>query len=187
LSGGAGTIGGISNSGQFWGFQSLNVDAGGHWALTGSNTIANVTDNGALAVNGSLDVTGALNAASTGAFDLGAGGVLEVASATGAQTATDFLGASRLVVDNASLFGTGIGGVSYLGSQLEDFGAGDSIDVHNFSASGATLAYNASSGLLQLSSGGALATLDFQQSTLGSGSFHLAADASGSGLLVTRT
>ena len=183
---GAGTIGGISNSGQFWGFQSLNVDAGGNWTLTGSNAIANVTDNGALTVNGSLDVTSALNAASTGAFDLGAGGVLEVASATGAQTAMDFLGASQLVVDNAALFGTGIGGTSYLGSQLEDFGAGNSIDLHNFSASGATLAYNSSSGLLQLSSGGALATLDFQQSTLGGGSFHLAADASGSGLLITR-
>jgi len=183
---GAGTIGGISNSGQFWGFQSLNVDAGGNWTLTGSDAIANVTDNGALSVNGSLDVTSGLNAASSGAFDLGAGGVLEVASATGAQTAMDFLGASQLVVDNAALFGTGIGGTSYSGSQLENFGAGDSIDLHNFSASGTTLAYDPSSGLLQLSNGGALATLDFQQSTLGGGSFHLAADASGSGLLVTR-
>jgi hypothetical protein len=187
LSGGAGAIGGISNSGQFWGFQSLNVDGGANWALNGSgNSIANVTDNGALTVDGSLDVTTALNAASTGAFDLGAGGVLEVASATGAQTAMDFLGASQLVVDNSALFGTGIGGTSYLGSQLENFGTGDSIDLHNFSASGAALAYDPSSGLLQLSNAGALATLDFQQSTLGSGSFHLAADASGSGLLITR-
>jgi hypothetical protein len=71
------------------------------------------------------------------------------------------------VVDNAALFGTGIGGTSYLGSQLENFGTGDSIDLHNFSASGATLAYDPSSGLLQFSNGGALATLDFQQSTLG--------------------
>jgi hypothetical protein len=78
-----------------------------------------------------------------------------------------FWGASRLVVDNAALFGTGIGGTSYLGSQLENFGTGDSIDLHNFSASGLTLAYDPSSGLLQFSNGGALATLDFQQSTLG--------------------
>jgi hypothetical protein len=186
-----GVIGGISNSGQFYGFQSLIADAGGHlgndpWTLTGSNSIANVTVNGGLAVSGSLDVTTAVNAASTGAFDLGSGSVLEVAAATGAQTAMDFLGASQLVVDNASLFGTGIGGASYLGSQLENFGSGDSIDLHNFSASGASLAYDSSSGLLQLSNGGALATLDFQQSTLGGGSFHLAADASGSGLLITR-
>ena len=97
----------------------------------------------------------------------------------------DFQAASQLVVDNAALFGTAIGGTSYLGSQLENFGAGDSIDLHNFSASGATLAYDSSSGLLQLSNGGAVATLDFQQSTLGSGSFHLAADASG-GLSITR-
>jgi hypothetical protein len=47
-------------------------------------------------------------------------------------------------------------------------------------------AYDPSSGLLQLSNGGALATLDFQQSTLGSGSFHLVPDALGSGLLITR-
>jgi hypothetical protein len=70
---GTGAIDGISNSGQFWGFQSLNVDAGGAWTLTGSNTIANVTDNGALTVNGSLNVTSALNPVSTGEFDLGSG------------------------------------------------------------------------------------------------------------------
>jgi hypothetical protein len=185
LTAGTGSIGLIGSS-AFSNFTTLTDDAGGAWTLTGANTIANVTDNGALSVNGSLDVTSALNSASTGAFDLGAGGVLEVASATGAQTAMDFLGASQLVVDNAALFGTGVGGTSYLGSQLENFGTGDSIDLHNFSASGATFAYNSSSGLLQLSSGGALATLDFQQSTLGGGSFHLGADASGSGLLVTR-
>jgi Bacterial Ig-like domain len=186
LTAGTGSIGLIGSS-AFSNFTTLTDDAGGAWTLTGANTIANVTDNGALSVNGSLDVTSALNAASTGAFDLGAGGVLEVASATGAQTAMDFLGASQLVIDNAALFGTGIGGMSYLGSQLENFGTGDSIDLHNFSSSGATLAYDPSSGLLQLSNGGALATLDFQQSTLGGASFLLAADASGSGLLVTRT
>ena len=185
LTAGTGSIGLIGSS-AFSDFTTLTDDAGGAWTLTGSNAIANVTDNGALTVNGSLDVTGALNAASVGAFGLGAGGVLEVAAATGAQTAMDFEGASQLVVDNAALFGTGIGGTSYLGSQLENFGAGDSIDLHNFSASGTTLAYDPLSGLLQLSNGGALATLDFQQSTLGSGSFHLAADASGSGLLVIR-
>jgi hypothetical protein len=186
-----GVIGGISNSGQFYGFQSLIADASGihdsnPWTLTGSNSIANVTVNGGLAISGSLDVTTAVNAASTGAFHLGSGSVLEVAAATGSQTAMDFSGASQLAVDNAALFGTGIGGTSYLGSQLENFGAGDSIDIHNFSASGATLAYDPTSGLLQLANGGELATLDFQQSTLGSGSFHLAADASGSGLSITR-
>jgi hypothetical protein len=196
---GGGVIGGISNSGQFWGFQSLIADTSGThndpWVLTGSNSIANVTINGGLMLggfsgsssgSGSLDVTTAVNAASTGSFDLNPGAVLEVAAATGSQTAVDFMGASQLAVDNAALFGTGIGGTSYLGSQLENFGAGDSIDIHNFSASGATLAYDPTSGLLQLANGGELATLDFQQSTLGSGSFHLAADASGSGLSITR-
>jgi hypothetical protein len=184
---GTGAISGISNSGQFSGFQSLDVDTGAHWALNGSgNSIANVADNGALTVDGSLDVTTAINAASVGAFDLGAGGDLEVAAATGAQTAIDFEGASQLVVDNAALFGTGVGGTAYLGSLLENFGAGDSVDIHNFSALGAALAYDPTSGLLQISNVGELATLDFQKSTLGSGSFHLTADASGSGLLITR-
>jgi hypothetical protein len=185
---GAGAIAGISNSGQFWGFQSLNVDAGANWTLNGSgNSIANVTNNGALTIDGSLDVTTGLDAASVGAFDLGAGGVLEVAAAIGAQTAVDFQGASQLAIDNAALFGTGAGGTSYLGSQLENFGAGDSLDIRNFSALGATLAYDPTSGLLQLSNGAELATLDFQQSTLGSGSFQIAADASGRGLLITRS
>jgi hypothetical protein len=97
----------------------------------------------------------------------------------------DFLGASQLVVDNAALFGTGIGGTSYSGSQLENFGAGDSIDLHNFSASGTTLAYDPSSGLLQLSNGGAgdprLPTIHARERIVPS-----RCDASGSGLLVTR-
>jgi hypothetical protein len=185
---GAGTIAGISNSGQFYGFQSLSVDAGANWTLNGSaNSIPNLTNNGILTVDGSLDVTTAVNAASVGSFDLAAGGVLELAAATGAQMAVNFLGASELVVDYAALFGTGIGGTSYLGPQLENFGAGDFIDVHNFSALGATLAYDSKSGLVQISSGGDLATLDFEQSTLGSGSFHISADTSGSGLFVTRS
>ena len=92
---------------------------------TGSgNAIANVTDNGALTVDGSLDVTSALNAASTGAFDLGAGGVLELAAATGSQTAMDFQGASQLVVDNAALFGTGVGGTSYSRLAAREFWRG---------------------------------------------------------------
>jgi hypothetical protein len=131
-------------------------------------------------------VTTAVNAASTGAFDLGAGGIVELAAATGSKTAVDFLGASQLVVDNAALFGSGVGGTSYHGSLLKDFGVGDSVDIQNVSAMGSTLAYDPTSGLLQISNGGELATLDFQQSTLGGGSFHLGADASGSGLLVTR-
>ena len=128
---GSGAIGGIGNSGQFYGFQSLNVDAGANWALNGSaNSIANVTDSGILTVDGSLDVTTAVNAGSIGAFDLGAGGALELASATGSQTAVDFLGASQLTIDNAALFGTGVGGTSYLGSQLENFGAAE-LDRHS--------------------------------------------------------
>ena len=183
---GTGAIGGIRNGGQFNGFQSLVVDSGASWSFTGTgNTIANLTVNGALTLGGSLDVTGAVSVGSAGAFDLNASAVLELAAATGSQTAVSFLGASELVVDNAALFGTGVGGTSYQGSQLEDFGAGDSVDIRNFLALGATLAYDSTSGLLQISNGSQQATLDFQQSTLGGGSFQIGADASGSGVLIT--
>jgi hypothetical protein len=50
---------------------------------------------------------------------------------------------------------------------------------------GASLLYDSSSGLLQLSNGaGQAATLDFQNSTLGAGAFQFAADGSG-GMLLT--
>ena len=112
------------------------------WTLTGANTIADVTDNGGLTIAGSLDVSAAVNSASAGQFDLQSGGSLEVAADTAADSQIDFLGASQLTIDNAALFGTGVGGSSYAGPLLENFAAGDTIDLHGFMTAAAALLYN---------------------------------------------
>ena len=186
LTAGIGSIGLIGSS-AFSNFQTLTDDAGGDWTLTGSNTIANVTDNGSLVVAGSLDVSTAVSSTSTGQFDLQAGGSLEVAADSATNSQIDFLGASQLTIDNAALFGTGVGGSSYAGPLLENFGAGDTIDLHSFSATGMALLYNSTNGLLQITNGSSqLATLDFQNSTLGTGSFSFASDGSG-GIKITHS
>ena len=185
LTAGTGSIGSIGSS-SFSGFQTLIDNPGGDWTLTGSNSIANVTDNGSLVVAGSLHVSTAVSSTSTGQFDLQAGGLLEVAADAAANSQIDFLGASQLTIDNAALFGTGVGGSSYAGPLLENFVTGDTIDLHSFSATGAALLYNPADGLLQITNGSSqVATLDFQNSTLGTGSFSFASDGSG-GIKITR-
>ena len=180
----AGSISGIGGA-SLYGFQILDADTGANWTLSGANTIATVTNNGALDIAGSVDVTAAIDSASTGVFDLSASGSLEVAQALGSQAAMNFQGASELLVDNGALFGTGVGTASYQGAQLENFGSGDSVDLRNFSAVGVTQSYNAASGLLQISNGAnQKATFDFQNSTLGLGTFVIGTDGS-SGVLIT--
>ena len=79
-------------------------------ALTGSKTIANVTDNGGLTVDGSLDVTSALNAVMSARLIWALAG----SSRSPGDRRADgdgFEGASQLVVDNAALFGTGVWGI----------------------------------------------------------------------------
>ena len=179
LTAGTGSIGLVGSS-AFSGFETLSDDGSALWTLTGANTIADVTDNGGLTIAGSLDVSAAVGAASTGQFDLQTGSSLEVAADTAAHSQVDFLGASQLTIDNAALFGTGVGGSSYAGPLLENFGAGDTVDLHSFTAAAAALLYNPANGLLQVTNGSSqVATLDFQNSTLGSGSFSVASDGSG--------
>ena len=187
LTAGTGSIGTIGSS-AFSDFTNLTDDAGALWTLTGANTIANVVDNGALTIAGSLDVSSAVNAAGTGQFDLAAGGSLEVAADAATHSQIAFLGASQLTIDSASLFGTGAGGASYAGPLLEDFVAGDTIDLKGYSATGASLAYNSTTGLLQITNGSSqLATLEFQNSSLGAtGGFSIASDGSG-GIKVTHS
>ena len=186
LTAGTGSIGSIGSS-AFSNFQTLTDDANGLWTLTGGNMIANVTDNGSLFIAGSLDVSTAVGAASSGQFDLQTGSSLEVASDAATHSQVDFLGSSQLTIDNAALFGTGVGGSSYAGPQLEDFGVGDIVDLHSFSAAAAALLYNPANGLLQVTNGSSqVATLDFQNSTLGSGSFSFASDGSG-GVKISHT
>ena len=149
LASGTGSIGSVGTA--FGNFQTLAVDAGGSWTLNGANTTTSVLDAGA------LDIAGTLNATSI-AFQ-GSG--------------------SELLIDNAATFGSNVGTPSYTGPQLQDFIGGDKVDLKNISSVGATFSYNASTGLLQITnSAHQVATLDFQNSSLGSGSFELTSDGS---------
>ena len=180
LTAGSGSIGLIGSS-AFSDFTTLTDDPGALWTLTDANAIANVLNNGSLTIGGSLDVSSAVAAASVGQFVLQSGGSLEVAADAATHSKIDFLGAGQLTIDHAAAFGTGVGGNAYAGPLLEDFGAGDKIDLHNFAAAGLSMLYNASAGILQISDGPSQsATLGFQTSTLGTGAgFSTTSDGNG--------
>ena len=183
LTAGTGSIG-LIGSNAFSGFQTLGDDASALWTLTGANTIASVTDNGSVTIAGSLVVSGAVNAVSTGQFVLQSGGSLEVAADSAAHSEIDFTSLGKLIIDAVALFGTGVGGSSYAGPRIGNFASGDIIDLHAFSPTAAAMLYDAADGLLQITNGShQVATLDFQNSTLGTGSFNFASDGSG-GLLI---
>ena len=127
------------------------------WTLTGANTTTSVLD------AGSLDLAGTLNNSAT----------------------ITFQGTSQLLIDNAASFGSNVGTPSYTGPQLQNFVGGDKIDLKNISSANVNLNYNATTGLLQITNGASqVATLDFQNSSLGSGTFQAMSDG-GLGTLIT--
>ncbi len=139
-------------------------------------------------VRRTLDISSALDPASTGIFNLTTKGALEIASYLGTKAKIAFLGttpANQLTIDSAASFGLAVGTKSYAGPLLEDFKAGDVIDLKGIASTGLKLTYTAATGLLQIASSGgaALATLKFQNGTLGKGSFHTATDNAGGTLL----
>jgi hypothetical protein len=183
---GAGAVNGI-DSGVFNHFQTLVIDSEATWTLNGTNTAPTVADNGTLTIAGSLAVSSAIDPSSTGVFQIDNNATLEVAADTGTQTQISFLAAGGLVIDNAAWFGTNVGTLSYAGPQLENFDSGDTIDLKSFSFAGATLDFDPTAGLLQLSnSASQVASLSFQTSTLGPGTFQLAPDGT-SGVLITHS
>ena len=184
LAAGTGTIAGI-NSGEFYHFQNLVVDAASTWSLTGGNTVASMTNDGTAVVNGSLGITSALDPTSTGVFQLSAGSQLDVAAALGTQTQMQFLDGSALAVDNTAAFGTNVGSTSYAGPLLENFAGADKIDLRQFAFSGVSLNYDSAAGLLQIGNQSAqVASLKFQTSSLGTGTFHAVGDG-GAGTFIT--
>jgi len=183
LAGGNGAISGIGK-GQFDGFDTLNADFGSNWTLNGTDTIGTVLNDGSLAVAGSLDVTTALAPGSVGLFQLDGASVLEIASALGINAKISFAAGSSLLIDNFSLFGEDVGTSGYAGPLLESFG-GSAIDLKSFGIAGLDQNFFAPSGLLQLSnSASQAATLKFQTSSLGAGTFHFNSDGAG-GVLIT--
>ncbi len=181
----AGTIASFNSA--FSGFNTAIVDSGADWALAG--TIATLTDNGTIAIATSLDVSGTVGTASSGIFQITGNGRLEIATMLGGSTIA-FLGTSsgHLTIDHAANFGQNVGKSTYSGPLLEDLKAGDVIDLKTIAASGLILNYSASTGDLQVTSasGSILATLRFQNSSLGSGSFHAATDNAG-GVLISHS
>ena len=183
---GSGTATQNGSSWFFLHFNNVAVDAGANWTLTGTDQAATITDNGSVNVTGSLDVTSAVDPASSGVFLLNGGASMEVAAALGTATRFSFATGSKLTVDAAGSFGTGVGTSGYAGPSLQNFTSGDTIDLLNFGNAGSSFTYNAGSGLLQLNNGAAqAASLDFQTSSLGGSTFQLASDG-GNGTLVTR-
>ena len=187
LSGGAGSITENGHSSAFSSFNTIAVDTGAAWTLTGKDSVANLLDNGSVTIanGGSLGITSAVDPASAGVFLLTGSSSLEVAAALGTNTQMSFLGSGRLTVDKFGSFGTNVGSTAYAGPQLMSFTADDAIDILQFSAAGDALSYNALTGVLQISnSASQLASLSFQNANLGSGAFHAASDG-GSGILIT--
>lgn len=184
LAKGSGAISGIG-TGNFLGFNTLEVDAKANWTLSGaSNAIATVLNDGKLEVAGGLIASAAVDPASTGVFLLDGGATLELAQALGADARISFMTGSKLVVNHAAAFGQNIGTSNYAGPLLQNFGCA-TIDIKDFGFGGLTMSYTKGSGLLQLSnSAHQVATLDFQNSGLGVGTFHVSGDG-GSGVLVT--
>ena len=185
LAKGVGAIAGIG-TGQFVGFDTVEVDDGAKWALNGPNVIGTVLNDGRLKVAGQLTVSGSVAPKSTGVFQLGPASTLEIAAALGTNSKISFGTGSELVIDHFTMFGRNVGVSDYAGSLLQDF-EGSTIDLKDFDVTGLHETFSASSGLLQLTnSASQTATLDFQTSSLSAGTFHFASDG-GSGVLITHS
>lgn len=172
---------------------TTTVAAGSTLNVTGAESIPNLLDNGTVAIasGGSLDVSSAVDPSSSGVFQLMTKASLEIASILGTDK-IQFVGSAptneQLTIDSTANFGTHVGTSSYAGPLLENFAAGDIIDLKDIASAGLGFAYSAASGDLQLtgSGGNALATLAFQNSTLGAGTFHTVSDGAG-GTLITHS
>jgi len=190
LTGSSADIGTLSGLGsEFTGFETLDVDAGASWAISGK--IFDLLNDGQVNIlsGTDLDITGGVIGSSTGIFELTDNATLDIASLWGSTTQIEFLGGTHedsLVIGNPSRFGLHVASSDFAGPTLEDFKAGDSIDLKRIGSVGLSLNYNSLSGVLQVSSGsgGIVASLQFQNSSLGAGTFGLTSDGA-TGSLVT--
>ncbi|MCW3473268.1 alkaline phosphatase family protein [Limobrevibacterium gyesilva] len=189
ISGMSGGSGMVTENGQSWSFcgdfGTLAIDPGGVWIMSGTNTAPFMANYGLVEISGSLNVSDAIDQASTGLFQLDNGARLEIAAALGTDVQMRFLASSSLVIDNAGAFGINVGTASYAGPQLQNFGVGDTIDLKSFSAAGVAWNYDASTGVLQVSDSALqVASLAFQTSSLGAGTFHATTDGA-TGIYIT--
>jgi hypothetical protein len=180
-----GTLSGLGT--DFIGFDTLDVDAGAFWAISGK--ILRLDNEGEVDIlsGTSLTVTGAVDEVSNGIFLLSGDSTLQIAALRGSATQMDFLGTSdHLIIGNPSEFGQHIGLPNFAGPLLEDFSVGDSIDLKQIGSVGLSLHYNSVSGVLQVSSSGegVVASLQFQTSNRGPGNFGITSDGA-TGSIVT--
>ena len=177
------TSGTLTVTGAITGAGALQADSGATLSLTGATgTATTVTNNGtvSLGVGDNLDVTGSVNAASTGVFLLNNSSVLEVAVDKGTSNKMSFIGTGQLSVDAVAQFGNNVGLGTYTGPLLENFGVGDVVQLKDLNFTGASIvSYTAATGLLQLANGATKSTLLFQNSSLGAGSFFIGNDGGG--------
>jgi hypothetical protein len=189
--------GNLNITGSISGSGTISVAPGAALAFgtTGANTptpytgsIADVVDDGVFTIeNGGskLDISSAVDPSSSGYFLLTSQSTLEIAAYLGTALKIQFIGSSnKLTIDNAADFGLHVGTTSYAGPLLLGFGATDAVDLKGIASTGLVLNYS-TTGDLQItnSAGTALATLAFQNSSLGAGTFHVASDGAGGTLL----
>ena len=92
------------------------------------------------------------------------------------------------MIDHAIALGIDSGSAGYGGPLLTSFAAGDAIDLRDVAPVGLRLLYAASTGLLEFAdpSNQIVASLRFETSNLGPGTFHMGSDGH-SGTLLTRS
>jgi hypothetical protein len=182
-SGAYGTVFELTNSG----FVTNAVAAGTTWTVSGAVVAPTLLDNGtvSIAAGGKLDVSSSVVTASSGVFALSAQSELEIASCLGSSAKIQFLGGRALLaIDTVAQFGLQAGSGPYAGPLIEGFTASDAIDLKGMGSLGLGFSYSATSGDCQITHGGSVvATLAFQNSTLGPGVFSLASDGSGGTIL----
>jgi hypothetical protein len=192
LAGGS-SSGSVTGLGASIGAGTVDVDTGAAWTLTGANTAADFINDGTVAIasGGTLDISTAVDPSSSGIFQLMTKGSLEIGAILGTNLKIQFIGSAptnKLTIDSAANFGTHVGTTSYAGPLLEGFSAGDVIDLKGIASTGLNLAYSTTTQDLQItgSTGSALGTLAFQNTSLGAGVFHAASDGAG-GTLITHS
>jgi hypothetical protein len=136
---------------------------------------------------GELDVSSDVDPSSSGVFQLTGRGELEIAAVLGTNLKIQFLGGTptnELVIDSAASFGKQVGSSSYAGPLLEGFTTGDEIYLKDIAPAGLSSPPTYSGGDLQFVSGSkAVATLAFQNSSVGAGTFHTEVFGNGDVLL----
>ena len=169
---------------SFSNFSTIAVDAGGNWTLNGGN-IATVLDNGIINVTGSLTVSSAIDAASSGVFQLHHRRLPGCRRGAGHGNTDGIRGQQRTAGRQRIVLRHQRGHILLCRTIAGTIGSGDLVDLKQFGATGAALQFDTTTGILQLTNSAAQrASLAFQTSSLGSGTFHAVSDGS-TGLLLT--